>query len=499
MNVNARAKSQAAYALLTALWLVCVYRAVTQSIVHDEAYAYETYVIGPASELFNVYLANHHFLQTVAMRLSFSVFGLSEWALRLPTLAAAALYFAMAYRLSRSAFGTGWRAMGATALLVLNPFVLDFMVAARGYGMALAFLFWAIAVLFDYFHGATKPPRGELAKAGLALSLSVMSNLVFAFPAAALAGFTLIRLAQVTPGMAELEPPRVPGRKRQKTAAVADSPARRRSTDWTWFAAPIAILAILFFLVFPIEKIRGSELYAGNSSLADCLRDLVSVSLQHGGIFENAGWMAPVRDTVAFIVAPALIVGGLAVGLLKRDLLLTMTGATAAGSALLIVAAHLAAGVRYPVDRTGIYFLALVALALAGLIRCAPRTVAAAGVALAAIVLALFIAEFDTRKFIIWEYDADTQQLAQRLAAAVASSGAHSASVALSWQLEPSLNFYRDKGNWTWTEPFERKPIGTGADYYALIPQNQAVIEPFRLSVTYKGPVSGTVLAVPRP
>jgi hypothetical protein len=71
--------------------------------------------------------------------------------------------------------------------------------------------------------------------------------------------------------------------------------------------------------------------------------------------------------------------------------------------------------------------------------------------------------------------------------------------VALSWQLEPSLNFYRDKGNWTWTEPFERKPIGTGADYYALIPQNQAVIEPFRLSVTYKGPVSGTVLAVPRP
>src|SRR5947209_6902870 len=90
---------------LGALWLVCLYRAITQSIVHDEALTYQLYLAAPFGEMFHTYSANHHFLNTLLMYLSVSVFGLSEWSMRLPALAGAALYFAAVYRLARRAFG----------------------------------------------------------------------------------------------------------------------------------------------------------------------------------------------------------------------------------------------------------------------------------------------------------------------------------------------------------------------------------------------------------
>lgn len=39
---------------LAALWLACLYRAVTQSIVHDEALTYPLYLAGPAARIFDL-------------------------------------------------------------------------------------------------------------------------------------------------------------------------------------------------------------------------------------------------------------------------------------------------------------------------------------------------------------------------------------------------------------------------------------------------------------
>src|SRR5712692_9648273 len=137
-------------AYLAALWLVCLYRAVTQSIVHDEALTYQLYLAGPAARIFDSFSANHHFLNTILMRMSVGLLGLSEWSMRLPALAGAALYFAAAYRISVREFRGTLASLLTAALLTLNPMVLDFMVAARGYGMGLALLTWAFAVLLSY-------------------------------------------------------------------------------------------------------------------------------------------------------------------------------------------------------------------------------------------------------------------------------------------------------------------------------------------------------------
>src|SRR5437764_3126749 len=123
-------------AWLAAIWLVCLYRAITQSIVHDEALTYGFYLGAPVSQLFQYFSPNHHFLNTLLMKLSVSIFGISEWSMRLPALAGAALYLAAVYRLCARDFRGNAASFLAAALLTLNPFILDFMVAARGYGMA---------------------------------------------------------------------------------------------------------------------------------------------------------------------------------------------------------------------------------------------------------------------------------------------------------------------------------------------------------------------------
>ena len=67
--------------LLAGLFLVCVYRAITQSITFDEALTWQLYILGPVKNIFQHFDANHHFLNTVLMRLSTAVFGVSEWSL----------------------------------------------------------------------------------------------------------------------------------------------------------------------------------------------------------------------------------------------------------------------------------------------------------------------------------------------------------------------------------------------------------------------------------
>jgi 4-amino-4-deoxy-L-arabinose transferase-like glycosyltransferase len=155
----------AAKLLLGGLFVVCVFRAITQSIVYDEAETYELYITAPFSAIFTYFDANHHFFSTLLIRLSTALFGISEWSMRLPALAGALLYFTAVYRLARAAFGEGRTFLLAVAALSLNPFILDFMVAARGYGPALALWMWALMLLYSAFSAPEIPPK-DLAMAG---------------------------------------------------------------------------------------------------------------------------------------------------------------------------------------------------------------------------------------------------------------------------------------------------------------------------------------------
>jgi uncharacterized membrane protein len=170
--------------LLAFVFAASVYRAATQSFTTDEAFSYNLFLSGSWSRLFGGYDAAHHVLYSILAKLSITLFGLSEFALRLPALVGCLLYLAAAYRLCRRLLPYGAAFLLPLALLSLNPHMLDFFSAARGYGLAIAFLLWALHWTLDYVES---PEAAILRRIALALALAVSANLTTLPPALALA------------------------------------------------------------------------------------------------------------------------------------------------------------------------------------------------------------------------------------------------------------------------------------------------------------------------
>ena len=511
----------AAKVLLAGLFAVCIFRAVTQSIVYDEALTYELYIAAPISRIFTYFDPNHHFLSTILMRLSTGLFGVSEWSLRLPALGAAMLYFASVYRLCRVAFGEGWTFLLAVAALSMNPLVLDFMVAARGYGLALALWMCALMLLVTSFSTPVISPK-IVALAGTCVALSVTANLIFALPALALAILTPYLLARHGAADGQVPTPAVPAdsarRKKNKPAPSSKSASPKTAMPkpggsksgmplWACFLMPMCGVALVYFLVAPVEGMQASQFYTGAATVLRSLRSMASVSVLHSGPLRRLAWMAGWRDALAFGIGPLIVAGGLVSGIAHRSAVLILAAGSVVFSGIALLLLHIVRGMPYPEDRTGIYFLPLVALILIGLAgaeRSAAGVSKAASVAaygLAIVLLVNFTAEFNTRKFFVWEYDADTRNIGEYVARQYAlrrpPADAAPLRIGGSWQLWESLNFYRDLNRWNWMEVERVKPE-PGFDFYALLQQDRIAEPSMDVREVYVGPVSGSVLTVPR-
>src|SRR5579864_4731343 len=130
-------------ALLAAVFALCVYRAATQAIIIDEAFTYIYFVAPPLSEVMTTYNTNDHIPTSLLAKITTSLFGVSELTLRMPSLLCCLIYLVAVRAIALAVFSGEWAVM-VFALLSLNPIVLDLMVAARGYGPALAFLMAAL-------------------------------------------------------------------------------------------------------------------------------------------------------------------------------------------------------------------------------------------------------------------------------------------------------------------------------------------------------------------
>jgi hypothetical protein len=470
--------------LLAGLFAVCVYRAATQSLVHDEALTFRLYIAGPIEAIFQSYDPNHHFLNTLLMRASASIFGDSELALRLPALAGAALYFVSIYRLSLAAFGETALFPLAVALMSLNPFTLDFMVAARGYGMALALMMFALAMVYESL-AVESLPRKNLVLAGAALGLSVAANLVFLLPVLGVAGITLYLLPRLEPS-----PVKAAGKHSKRKR-----PALRKAWPlWVWFVTPMAVVGLLYFETAPIEQMKLALFYVGAHSIVESMRNMALVALQHSGPLRHGLVADRWRDAVAFVVAPGIVVAAFAAGWRTKDHVLLLASVPLVFASAAVVLMHYVLDRPYPADRTGIYFAPLVCLALVGLARL-HKTGAKAVYALSAILLVQFVLAFNTRMFSVWDYDADTRDMS-RYIAAHRSAGAGTVRVGGSWELSEAMAYYMVKNNWQWMA-VERRPPELGYDYYMLVPHDMGLLSQMGLKAVYRGPVSGSILAVP--
>ena len=84
---------------------------------------------------------NNQILNTLFSKLSSSIFGLSTWSVRIPSILSFILYTFGIYRILKIIFPNKsilW--IAALSLFVTNPYLLDFFSLSRGYGMASAFV-----------------------------------------------------------------------------------------------------------------------------------------------------------------------------------------------------------------------------------------------------------------------------------------------------------------------------------------------------------------------
>ena len=158
----------------------------------------------------------------------------------------------------------------------------------------------------------------------------------------------------------------------------------------------------------------------------------------------------------------------------------------------LLAAGHASAGMLYPMDRTGVYFLPLYGLVLAILCAVTPRRMRLVPLVVAACLAASYCAQLHWTYFAAWRFDADTRELVRAIPPEVAGKR-----LGVSWLMEPAVRFYLARGASERTEVFARGRMVAGLDAYLLTAGDAGLVRAWGLRVIRRGAVSGSLLAVP--
>lgn len=472
-----------ATAVFAMLWAIA--RAQVQSISIDEAVSYLVFVRSPTLHWYPA--ANNHLLNTLMERLSTLLFGLHHLSVRAPTLIGAGLYISAAYRVSRwvgSAASVQWPLFVG---LVYNPFVFDYLVAARGYGLALGFLLWAIAAQLG--EETDKPSLAACAVSSICIGFSLAANLSFG-----LVDFFALTAVWI--------------------AATLRTPAPRLKESLRLLAAA-ALPALIVTLLLPATMIWGmpkGELWYGASSLGETFSTILRSSLYRLNPEFVSPLLYPRLESLKRLL-PILL--GLAFGGCVGYHLWRRAGdphGRRLGSFAVLIGAILGASLAVhwigfhwfhlllPKERTGIYFAPLLLL-IAGVVAAMPAD-HAIGKALRRSLITMLLATATYFLFCLrldsfkeWDFDADVQDVYSVLACLNQDRGVRD--VGTFWMYSAPLNYYRlQSGRETLAEFQDQTPYRP--DQTVLVVNSdleKPVISDRGLKILYKGKSTNVVIA----
>ncbi len=413
-------------------------RARRQSFTTDEAFTYNQFVAPPLSAMGQGFDANNHVLNTLLMKAAARVFGVSEWSLRLPALVGGALFLAGLVVLC----GGSWAGLLVVAVTALNPMVLDYLSAARGYGLALGMLVWSLYFLL----------RGWVTWAAVTLALMVSANLAFTIPGVAMA------------------------------AVYAETRREWKVLLWRFALPGLALAGAILW--YPLTAAKSGNFYVGAATLRGMLEGLVGPSFYHS--MRHPGPLPEFQYVLT--VASLWIVPGLLAAMLfcrATDALGRLVGRTLLVTLALVVAAHLVFGLPYPERRTGLYLIPLFCLAGLTLFRGRLGWVCAV---YAGICVGQFATQFGGYFYGEWEFDSATKRLVETM------RQRQPARVGVSWQLESTVNFYRQMYGLDWMTPVTRDRPDGSFDCYLLVESDADLAGRYGLRLIERDARSGTQL-----
>jgi hypothetical protein len=465
------------------LWAVA--RASVQSITMDEADTYLSFVGRPAPFHWWAF-PNNHILNSALMRMFTLIFGVSHLTVRLPALIGGAIYIGVCWYLCVLLPARFALRFPLFLCLVYNPFVFDFLVAARGYSWAVALLLCVVAV-----PAAGLPRKASAAKlcAGCSAlaALSFTSNFSFAF-----ADFAVLLMALLWI-------------------------CRERGFSLRLLAAGV-VPGALVFVMLPLPvllKWPPEQLYAGAMSLRQTFGSVIHWSLYEVNPEVANPLMVQVMQRLEHRLFPVLglvLAWRLALLLLNREklaheqtkwlksLAVVLAGAAAIATVLHWVAFH-AFGLLLPLDRTALYYAPLCTLA-AGVMVAIPiesrmgRASFYACLAVFALFALHFMYSMRLTYFGEWRYDADMKKVYGALAGYSHDDCVDR--VASNWIYTASLNFYRTLSG---RESFSEFPPGfvlpEDAPVYVLHANiDRKFIDAQKLTVVFHGESTDAVIAV---
>jgi len=456
-----------AWCVLVLAFGLSVYRAKTQTIAHDEALQYEWFLSEGVAQVLKYNPANHVLFTLIAKPIVWKL-GVNEFVLRAPSLLGALVYLVATYFLCARLFGRGILLFLSVAMLCLNPQILDFMPAARGYILGLATLAVAMYAMVSLAERGEFNPEDKAWKWGCAiasvnLAASVMANFTNVVAVASLAlAFSLVALG----GFASLF--RFRDRKLRDFAS--------------WFLAPGAVTGFCFLWPYLIQaRWAPNKTHFENAGLA--ARDVFNASFLYkwtddihndlGAVGSLAGsWQERMTDLGAYVFFPLLfllVVIGLVLALRapadpgsNRARRCRIFAGAAVFSILLILFLRLTTEIDYPYSRYCLFLIPLFTLGaiLAGQEITArfPRAhLKAAGLLIAALVVADYALSLQVTEFRYNAYDVISLRLYQTIADDAQRRGLTSMRVGGTWWYEPEINFYRRKFKATWMADYDIK------------------------------------------
>jgi len=446
-----------ALACAMARFAFCCYRAWRQAITIDEATTCNTYVSGPWSLLAAPYDVNNHVLFTICAKLSVLAFGISEFTLRLPSVLAGLLLILGVFDLLQQTVRSPSLRWAAFIAVCLHPLMLDFSIAARGYGMSEAFFVWAVCYAL----------RKRYVASGLLLGLAASAHLSIVIPSLAL-------ILTVT--------------------CLEYRDCRRVPVKMT--ASAFALFAVICFA--SMRSAQRGDFTLGFPTLRQTLLHLIwsSIRAMTGpGLFGTSRGL----EIIATFLAPALALISIAFSLrllgdpaARVRLVPLVTLAVTLGG---IVVAHFLFSLPYPVDRAALFAVPLGAAMWAVSGDSSNHSVVRLVWLLPFVVFALqCVTQLQTRAFVSWPWAMDNREIAGLLRERTAQRPPASVSVSTNWTMQSEMEFYRRYYHIRALRPIERHvpTLLSGFDFYVL---NTAFDDVDGLRVVFADPWAQVVVA----
>lgn len=455
------------------------------SITWDEAQTYTEFVRNGHVILtdYNTMSANNHILNTFLMVVFTKAFGVSEFVMRIPSLAAHFIFLLFSARLLKH-LDNKWLIISAFIVVNINPYMLDFFSLARGYGLSLG-LMMASVYYFYLFHIMEKKGR-----------YAILSVLMACF--AVIANFVLLNYCLVLFGILVLL-------NIYFFSKSTKTNIQKRIELLKGVGVPLVIMILMILFVTPvILKLKeANALFFGG--VQNFWKDTMSTITDR--CFYEIGynyWVQRVAKGFVFLVVISAII--LIIQKLRKKQLSTNILFLLSVLLLLILCSistivqHQLFKTPYLMDRTALFFVVLFGILFSFFIsEIAKHRESLTYVShLSAFLMILhFFAAFNLTYVLEWKLDSETKEMLKDLnKIKEIPKEKETISLGIPLCFDPAINYYRAQNDLTWLNSTWKYEITNLLhDYFYLNPEEMSKIKMDSIEIIKEYPITHSVLA----